>query len=172
MMLLILLSMINMSDLSLEAISIYILWAAIAVTLGCCLAGSYNRRIQLRKIKEYNKNVDVFIREVPQVQIGENKEVIQYITYSPHYKRAVCADSGQEIEFINECIICDFPADTDYANHQQVNTLLVFWKRQYDIKYSKTFTDHPLRLFTSEKERDLFWMTTKLENAKRDLSIF
>ena len=155
-----------------EFIVSMVLLAGVAALLLYCWVGMMNRRVQLCKIREYNKDVKVFIREVPQVSIGEvTQDVTQYITYSPHYKRAVCADSGNDIEFVNECIICDFPSDTDYTNLEQVNTLLLFWKKQNDAKYSKKYIDHDLYRFRSEEDKEGFWKQYRKEQQSRDLSL-
>ena len=145
-----------------------------------CFVGIMNRRVQLRKIGEINKDIQVFIREVPFVDVDEETGAIdQYISFAPHYKRPVCGDKGQEIVFIDECIISDFPEETNYQNHEQVNTLLLFWKRKHDAQTKNEHVGHPVHLFNTEEEKKHFWEHQKLyvdpirkERMNRELNIF
>lgn len=146
---------------------------ALACTLLYGFVKSLNRNAQLRKIKELNKNVSVFIREVPFTKIDNvSGEVKAFTSYSPHYKRPVCGDKGQEIEFVDECIISDFPRKTNYQDREQVNTLLVFWKRKHEAEAKKEYVEHPVVTFHSTAVKKMYWEQVRKTQAEKDTSIF
>lgn len=125
-----------------------------------------NQQAQFNKINEINKNIEVFIREVPNVDVDEETgEIDEYICYQPFCKRPICGRKTKEVEFEDECIMYDFPDGTDYSNHEQVNALLIFWKMKHDLEASKNLVVHPVYVFKTEQEKTEFWENQKIRNT-------
>jgi hypothetical protein len=152
-----------------------IVFSIFAILIGLSFYGfvaSINRSAQLRQIALLEQNVITFIREFHFTEIDEvTNEVVHCISYQPHYKRPVCG-TGRNVEFVDESCMHDFPRGVDWRDLEQVNTLLVFWKREHDAKAKKEFIDHPMRTFGSEEEKKLYWEQVRGRQAERDLSIF
>lgn len=160
--------MTNFGEMIAVAVPVLVLIAAIALLIWAYISMRF-QRVQLDKIKEINKNIEVFIREESNAII-DNKTfaVVTQILYKPYYKRPV-PGKLREIEFIDTIIneFEHFPSTADFTNLRQINALLNHWKIKRDAEHSGKFIDHPVLVFNNEYQERLYWESREIYEKQK-----